>query len=501
MTIVRRTLLGYGGLTLLVLVIAALGMIAVYWLDSSFKDHNETSRAQIEGAAAIREASLPMGYIARAAVLADTPGDRTRYEMELEAASAATTAAIDEMIAIEATAGDGNDSQLLESMITSLETYHTELTRVIDSSSTDEAAALNELRMEVEPLGRAFNDSVHSYEVLQRMQELESAENLSSTGERIVIGMAVVVLLAIVAGALLPVLTTRKVGRQLRAAVTSLGSSSAEILAVVSQVAASAAQTAASTNETTVTVEEVKQTAVLAHEKSSSAAEGAQRANQMIEAARVSMDETVSSMERMQGQMDLVSQTIDRLDEQTQAAGDVIASVNDLAEQSNLLSVNASIEAAKAGEYGKGFTVVAQEVKSLAEQSKQAVAQVRTMLSEMQKAGRTGVEAAAQGRETVEVARQQSMETSDVLRDLVVGAADDAQASLQVTASSQQQLAGMEQIAQAIVSINQATAQGVSGTRQVEQEAKRLRELAISLRSLVETGGGVDLDTPPATEE
>ena len=83
----------------------------------------------------------------------------------------------------------------------------------------------------------------------------------------------------------------------------------------------------------------------------------------------------------------------------TQAAGDIIASVNDLAEQSNLLSVNASIEAAKAGEHGKGFAVVAQEVKSLAEQSKQAVAQVRTMLGEIQKASQTAVQAAAGGRE------------------------------------------------------------------------------------------------------
>ena len=68
----------------------------------------------------------------------------------------------------------------------------------------------------------------------------------------------------------------------------------------------------------------------------------------------------------------------------------VIATVNDLAEQSNLLSVNASIEAAKAGEAGKGFTVVATEVKSLAEQSKRSVAQVRGVLSEIQKASKGG---------------------------------------------------------------------------------------------------------------
>ena len=69
--------------------------------------------------------------------------------------------------------------------------------------------------------------------------------------------------------------------------------------------------------------------------------------------------------------------SIVRLSEQSQAIGEIIATVTDLAEQSNLLAVNAAIEAAKAGEQGKGFAVVAQEVKSLAEQSKQATAQVR----------------------------------------------------------------------------------------------------------------------------
>ena len=68
------------------------------------------------------------------------------------------------------------------------------------------------------------------------------------------------------------------------------------------------------------------------------------------------------------------------MSEQSQTIGQIIATVEDLSAQSNLLAVNAAIEAAKAGEHGKGFGVVAQEVKSLAEQSRQATNQVRTIL-------------------------------------------------------------------------------------------------------------------------
>ena len=164
------------------------------------------------------------------------------------------------------------------------------------------------------------------------------------------------------------------------------------------------------------------------------------------------------------------------------------ANVNDLAEQSNLLSVNASIEAAKAGEQGKGFTVVAQEVKSLAEQSKQAVIQVRTILSEIQKASQMAVQAAERGRQTIEAGRQRSMDTGDLVQRVAERAVEDAQSSTQVTASSQQQLAGLEQIAQAIHSINEASTQSTTGTRQIEQQVRHLQELALELRSLIGAG-------------
>lgn len=278
---------------------------------------------------------------------------------------------------------------------------------------------------------------------------------------------------------------SQSLGRKLREAANSLSTATAELMAIASQVAASTAQTAASTNETTATVEEVKQTAMLVHEKASYAAQGAESSAQTLGSARLLVEETASGIEQMLGDMEVVCQTINRLSEQTQAAGDVVAAVNDLAEQSNLLSVNASIEAAKAGEHGKGFTVVAQEVKSLAEQSKQAVVQVRTILSEIQKASQMAVQAAERGRHTIEAGRQRSIEAGEVMQRVAERAGDDAQASQQVTASSQQQLAGLEQIAQAIRSINEAGQQSTAGTHQVEQEAQRLQELAVQLNGLI----------------
>ncbi len=93
-----------------------------------------------------------------------------------------------------------------------------------------------------------------------------------------------------------------------------------------------------------------------------------------------------------------IAESILTLAEQAQAIGEIIATVNDIAEQTNVLSLNAAIEASRAGEQGKGFSVVAGEVKALADQSKKATAQVRQILGEIQKATNAAVMVTEQGR-------------------------------------------------------------------------------------------------------
>ena len=381
---------------------------------------------------------------------------------------------------------DSEEAVLTEDLRSQLEDYRRAGSELLGATDLDVTNVITR-KSPVKALGNALQTSARAYQDGTEGVIAAKLDRLGLMAMTCLIITVVLGLAAVIAGAILSWLLPRRIGRTLKEAATGMGSSAAELMAVASQVAASIAQTAASTNETTVTVEEVKQTAMLAHEKASAAAEGAQGSVQLIGSARALTDETASGIERMQGEMDVVFETINRLSDRTQAAGEVIALVNDLAEQSNLLSVNASIEAAKAGEYGKGFTVVAQEVKSLAEQSKQAVAQVRAMLGEIQKASQTAVQAAAHGREAVEEAKQRSVEAGEVMARVSDRATDDSQSSLQVVASARQQLAGMEQIAQAIVSINEAGNQSVGGTRQVEQEVKHLQDLALQLKQMVQT--------------
>jgi methyl-accepting chemotaxis protein len=137
----------------------------------------------------------------------------------------------------------------------------------------------------------------------------------------------------------------------------------------------------------------------------------------------------------------------------------------------------------------KGFAVVAHEVKSLAQQSRQATAQVRAILNDIQKATSTAVMATEQGSKGVAAGVKQSTESGEAIRTLADSIAEAAQAATQIAASSQQQLVGMDQVALAMENINQASAQNLAGTKQAETAAQDLQALAQKLARLVISGG------------
>lgn len=278
----------------------------------------------------------------------------------------------------------------------------------------------------------------------------------------------------------------RAVTRQIAESAEHLLKFGADILATTTQTVSRASETAAAVAETTTTVEEVKQTAHLASQKAKYVSDSSQKAAQVSQVGRKSVEETTAGMNRIREQMEAIAGSIVRLSEQSQTIGEIIATVNDLADQSNLLAVNAAIEAAKAGEQGKGFAVVAQEVRSLAEQSKQATVQVRAILTDIQKATSAAVMATEQGSKAVDAGVKQSTEAGESIRVLAESIAEAAQAATQIAASSQQQLLGMDQVAVAMESIKQASTENVAGAKQAESAAQNLHELGEKLKRLVE---------------
>ena len=277
----------------------------------------------------------------------------------------------------------------------------------------------------------------------------------------------------------------RSLNGEIQESVNVLASSASEILASTTEATAGMAETMTSVSETTVTVEEVKQTAQLSAEKSRSVSEGAQKASLVAQQGSDAVAKTVGGISHIEKLMETVAESIVKLSEQGQAIGEIMAVVGDLAQQSNLLAVNAAIEASKAGEHGKGFTVVAQEIKSLANQSKQATEQVRAILGDIQRATGASVLAAEQVSKAVDEGVKQSAESGASIRRLAESIAESAQAATQIAASCQEQFAGMDQIAIAMESIKEAADQNVSGMRHAEDAAHSLNDLGQKLKELV----------------
>jgi hypothetical protein len=275
------------------------------------------------------------------------------------------------------------------------------------------------------------------------------------------------------------------IDRQISEAANVLAASVNEILTLTTQLASVSMETATSVNETTATVEEVKQAAQLSAEKSRGVSENAQAAALVAEQGNTAVLETLEGIEHIRELMETVAESVVALSEQTQAIGEIIRVVGDLAQQSNLLAVNAAIEASKAGEQGRGFSVVALEIKSLADQSKQATEQVRTILGDIQKATGKSVLASEQVSKAVEGGVRQATESGESIRKLSDSIGEAAQTAAQIAASSQQQLAGMEQVTLAMGTIRQAVQQNVSGTKQAEQAAHTLNELGQKLKEMV----------------
>ena len=132
------------------------------------------------------------------------------------------------------------------------------------------------------------------------------------------------------------------------------------------------------------------------------------------------------------------------LSEKTQAVGEIIATVNDIAEQSNLLALNAAIEAAAAGDQGSRFSVVANEMKNLADQAKESTVQVRTILGDIQKGINSSVMLTEEAVKRVEAGKQQADVTERTIREMAETTQESVQAFQQIIGAANQQQIGFE---------------------------------------------------------
>ncbi len=278
----------------------------------------------------------------------------------------------------------------------------------------------------------------------------------------------------------------KEVAVQTRAVVESLNAATAEILASTQQQAASTAEQAAAVQQANATMAELSQSGAQISERAKQVASAAEATNSASMAGAQSVQNTASVMESIREQAEAVAENVIALSEKTQAVGEIISSVDEIAEQSHLLALNASIQAAAAGEHGRSFSVVATEMKNLAAQSKQATVQVRSILGEIQKSITSSVMLTEEAVKRVETGRQQAEVAERAITELTGNIEESVRAFQQIVGGSSQQQIGFEQVTQAFRSIGVASQETATSTKQSEKAAANLSALSQQLRRAVE---------------
>ncbi len=272
---------------------------------------------------------------------------------------------------------------------------------------------------------------------------------------------------------------------RMQAASAALVKASSDVLQSSRLQSEKASQQAASVTETGATVTELRQTFQQATDRAQSVIDLAKRSEDATTSGRRSVEQSVQAMQQLSEHVVQISRAITGLVERTAQIASIIDTVNDLAEQSNVLALNAAIESAKAGEHGRGFSVVAREVRSLAERSKDSTMQVRQMLLDVERASREALTVIEEGNRRARASMELSERAGESITTLDQAIGESSTAAKQIAASTRQQGVGVEQIWQAMRDIDRTVKESATGIRQLEDASTNINALADQMGQLV----------------
>lgn len=264
-----------------------------------------------------------------------------------------------------------------------------------------------------------------------------------------------------------------------------MSTASSEFLSASAQQAATVSHSSAAVTETNSAVTELQASAQESAKKASEIAATSSEAARTAEEGRKAVAQAVSCMTDIRGKVENIAQNILELSEQSSAIREIISTVNDIANESNILALNASIEATRAGEAGKGFGVVAEQVRNLAEQSRDATSRVKSILDDIQRATSNAVMVTEAGGKGVEAGVQAAAQAGDIIDELAQVVHSTDESLQQVVTAAEQQGVGIEQINQAMSGIEQASAEAVAGSQQAQETAQNLHNIVEELEKSV----------------
>jgi len=278
----------------------------------------------------------------------------------------------------------------------------------------------------------------------------------------------------------------------LRSLVTSVDQASSEVASAGSEITASTEEMAAAAQEQTSqagevasAVEEMSKTIVENSKSASHASETAREAKKAAEQGGEVVRQTVVGMQRIAEVVRQSARTVQELGKSSDQIGEITGVIDDIADQTNLLALNAAIEAARAGEQGRGFAVVADEVRKLAERTTKATKEISTMISKIQIDTKGAVASMEEGTKEVDAGIKLADKAGVSLNEIVEVSQKVTDMVAQIAAASEEQSSASEQISKNVDAINTVTGETAQGTQQIAKAADDLSQLTENLQRLL----------------
>ncbi len=314
----------------------------------------------------------------------------------------------------------------------------------------------------------------------QRAGEVEAA--VSSAALSITLGTLVCLLLVSTAG----VIITRSLTSQIGAAVQHMQSSSSELQVASNQQAMGAREQSTAMNEITTTMNELLVTSTQIAESAQSVAHIAEETAKGARSGELTVAKADESIGGIKRQVDLIVTHMLDLGKKSQQIGGILEIINELAEQTNILAINATIEAAGAGENGKRFAVVADEIRKLADRVGGSTKEIRGLIDDIRAAVNTTVMTTESGTKAVDAGARQFSEVAAAFRQIVSLVSTTTEAAREIELSTKQQSTAVSQVSIAVSNIAQAARETETSSSQTQQTASELTKLSSDLMQLIQ---------------
>ncbi len=268
-------------------------------------------------------------------------------------------------------------------------------------------------------------------------------------------------------------------------AVNSVASASAQISSSVQELSVGTQEQTNQTHEIASAMEEMSSTIIETTQNASRAAEASQSAGNIAKNGGVVVENTIKGMGDISDVVEKAAETVKILGKNSEEIGAIISVINDIADQTNLLALNAAIEAARAGEQGRGFAVVADEVRKLAERTTKATKEIAAMIDKIQLDTESAVASMDKGTEKVEKGRELTQKAGKVLEQIIDASSSVLDVVAQVAAASEQQSSASAEISNAITNISNITQETMQGSQQIAEATEDLNRMAVKLENMV----------------